>query len=206
MELNTVSICRIAFEMETPSPHDASNTIVILIGPIGAGKSTVGKLLSAKLGVPQIETDELRWKYYAEIGYDAELARQKHDTEGFWSLYQYWKPFEAHAVERILADYTHGVIDFGAGHSVYEDDALFARIQRILAPFAHVVLLLPSSDPEESLEILNERAPWLRNMQPNINEHFIRHHSNRDLAKHVVYTKGKTPEQTCEDVYRLVTS
>jgi adenylate kinase family enzyme len=176
-----------------------------LIGPIGAGKSTVGKLLSEKLGLPQIETDELRWKYYEEIGYDAALARKKNETEGFWSMYQYWKPFEAHAVERLLADYPAGIIDFGAGHSVYEDDALFARVKKLLAPYPHVILLLPSPNPEESLEILSAREPWLRDMKPNINEHFIRHHSNRHLAKHVVYTKDKMPEQTCEEVHRLVT-
>jgi adenylylsulfate kinase-like enzyme len=82
---------RMATVMEAPSPHESSNTVntvVILIGPIGAGKSTVGKLLSVKLGLLQIETDELRWKYYEEIGYDAALARKKNETEGFWSMYQ----------------------------------------------------------------------------------------------------------------------
>jgi hypothetical protein len=80
------------------------------------------------------------------------------------------------------------------------------RVKKLLAPYPHVILLLPSPDPEESLEILNARQPWLRDMTPNINEHFIRHHSNRDLAKHIVYSKGKTAEQTCEEVYDLVTA
>lgn len=180
------------------------NSEIILIGPIGAGKSTVGALLSEKLKIPQVEMDELRAKYYKEINYDEELANSKRETEGFWGLYQYQKPFEAHAVERLLSEHKNCVIDFGAGHSVYEDDRLFERVQKILAPYKYVVLLLPSPDLNESINILNERDEFLREMKPNINEHFIKHHSNYDLAKYTVYTKGKTPEETCTEILCLL--
>jgi len=180
------------------------NSEIILIGPIGVGKSTVGKLLSETLKIPQVDVDELRAKYYKEIGYDEELAKIKHETEGVWGLYQYWKPFEAYAVEKVLAEYQNCVIDFGAGHSVYEDDVLFERIQKILAPYPYVILLMPSSDADESISILNERSEFLRDMKPNINEHFIRHHSNYDLAKYTVYTKGKTPQETCKEVLDIL--
>ena len=184
------------------------NADMILIGPMGTGKSTIGKLLAAALHLPQRSMDDIRWAYYKEIGYDEALAKQKIDEEGFWALYQYWKPFEAHAVERLLADaeaeHSACVIDFGAGHSVYEDDALFARIQQVLAPYPNVVLMLPSPDEDESVEILNSRNESLREMKPNINEHFIKHHSNRDLAKFVVFTKGRTPEETRDDILGLI--
>ncbi|MEH2063239.1 MAG: hypothetical protein V7K50_13415 [Nostoc sp.] len=49
------------------------------------------------------------------------------------------------------------MIDFGAGHSVYEDDALFKRVQKVLEPYINVVLILPSPNLEESIQILNER-------------------------------------------------
>jgi shikimate kinase len=180
------------------------NTEIILIGPIGAGKSTVGKLLSEQLKIPQIEMDELRTTYYKEIGYDEEVAKSKREAEGFWGLYQYWKPFEAHAVERLLSEYRNCVIDFGAGHSVYEDEQLFKRVQNILLPYKYVILLLPSPDKDESIEILNEREEFLREMKPNINEHFIKHHSNYDLAKFTIYTKGKTPQETCVEILGLL--
>lgn len=180
------------------------NSEIILIGPIGAGKSTVGELLSDKLRLPQVEMDELRTRYYREIGYDDALAKSKRESEGFWGLYQYWKPFEAYAVERLLSEYKDCVIDFGAGHSVYEDKKLFERVHAILAPYKNIFLLLPSPDVDESINILNEREAFLREMKPNINEHFIKHHSNYDLAKHIIYTKNKTPEETCEEILHLL--
>ncbi len=163
------------------------------------GKSTLGELLSQKLGIPQCSMDDVRLDYYKEIGYDEEFAKQLREKEGFFAVYQYWKPFEAHAVERLLSEYSNCVIDFGAGHSVYEENELFQRVQRVLEPYNNVVLILPSPDLEESVQILNERNGGL-----DLNEHFIKHHSNHDLAKFVVYTKGKSPEETRDEIINMI--
>jgi hypothetical protein len=172
---------------------------VVLIGPVGVGKSTVGGLLADRLGWPHVSMDAVCFAYYAEIGHDRSSSKRRRQPGGFKALYDSWKPFEAHAVERILADHSDAVIDLGAGHSVQEDPALFARVQASLHPVRNVVLLLPSPDLEESVRILTERAAppagfdWHR--------HFVTHPSNRALAKLVVYTAGQTPEQTRGAVY-----
>ena len=49
---------------------------IILIGPVGTGKSTLGELLSEQLGIPQCSIDDVRWDYYKEIGYDEEVAKR----------------------------------------------------------------------------------------------------------------------------------
>ena len=49
--------------------QQATRSDIILIGPIGTGKSTLGRLLAAKLGLPQVSMDDVRWDYYREIGY-----------------------------------------------------------------------------------------------------------------------------------------
>lgn len=175
---------------------------VILIGPIGVGKTTVGELLARQLGIEQISMDELRIQYYNEIGYDENLAKRKREEDGWWSRYWYWKPFEAYAVERILAEHSNCVIDLGAGHSVYEDNYLFQQVQNLLAPYKNVILLLPALDVDESLKILNSRDEATAQLA-DVNEHFLRHPSNRDLAKFVVYTKGKTPQEVCDEIIRL---
>ena len=173
---------------------------IILIGPQTVGKSTVGELLAERLGLPQYSMDEQRWAYYKEIGYDETLAKKKRETEGVWGIIRYWKPFEAHAVERLLSDQTNCVIDFGAGHSVYDDPLLFQRVQRALAPYPNVVLLLPSPGLEESIRILNKRNQNLPDDIRSTNEHFLRHPSNSSLAKFTVYTKDKTPQETCSEI------
>lgn len=188
---------------------------IILIGPMMAGKSTIGRLLSERLGLPQIILDDLRWDYFNEIGYDDEESRRIVASEaGFRGLLDYWKPFEVHAVERVLADHDQGVIDFGAGYTVQEDEALFGRVEQALAPYEHVILLLPSPDLDKSMAILNERMEALmrEHDQPEeripivlqANEEFVKLPCNGRLAKRVVYTEGKTPEETCEELLQEI--
>ncbi len=177
---------------------------IILIGPVGTGKSTLGKLLAQKLGISQCSMDDVRLDYYQEINYDAELAQQIREEAGFEGIYRYWKRFEAYAVERLLSEHKNCVIDFGAGHSVFEDNELFQRVQRVLAPYENVVLILPSPNLEESIQILNERNGGIVSNGVDFNEHFVKHHSNHDLAKFVVYTNGKLPEETRDDILNMI--
>jgi len=190
-------------ELPKPKPRNislATKFEIILIGPVGSGKSTIAALLSKRLGLPRHSMDEVRWKYYDEIGYDWGVAKESHIQGGFWGLYHYWKPFEAYAVKRLLGDFRDCIFDFGGGNSVYEDDGLFEQVRELLAPYAHIILLLPSPDLDESLQILNTRDNIVSDDQREVNEHLVRHHSNYDLAKYVAYTKGKTPEQTCDEI------
>jgi hypothetical protein len=117
------------------------------------------------------------------------------------ALVAYWKPFEAHAVERLLSDHRDFVIDFGAGHTVHEDKALFERVRAALQPFQNVVLLMPDPDVETSLEIM-EGFDSILIRDREINRHFLTHPSNKILAKHAIYWRGLSPEETCNVVLR----
>ena len=179
---------------------------IVLIGPIGAGKSTVGTLLAEALRLPQVRMDEVRRQYYAEIGYTRAQEDQLRESGGFEAVYWYWKPFEVHAVERVLADHRNCVIDFGAGHSVYEDPRLFERARRALAPYRNVILLLPSPDPDESVRVLRERSREPAGPTIDFCDHFVRHPSNAALATRTVYTLGRTPRQTCDEIIALTSA
>lgn len=185
---------------------------VILIGPSGAGKTTLAKLLGAALGVPSLDLDKLRNAYYAEIGYVRAEAERVRAEGGMPALAAYWKPYEIYSVERLMQDYPTGhVIAFGAGQSVYDDPAQFERARVALAACT-VVLLLPSPDIEESIAILSARIHAAEPELPDsffpvieqMNRMFMSHPSNARLATHTVYTAGKTPEQTRDEILRLL--
>ena len=54
------------------------NSEIILIGPMGSGKTTVAELLYARTMLPHSSMDLLRWGYYDEINYDWGLAKNSH--------------------------------------------------------------------------------------------------------------------------------
>ena len=161
--------------------------------------------MSKELDLPFCSVDNVRSSYYERVGYDKSLAAKIAASEqGIQGVLGYSKPFEVQMIEEILADH-HGIIDFGASNSVYDDSELFVRIEKILAPYPNVILLLPSPDAEETAEILKNRLTTMlieagkdfTDELFELNEYFIKHPSNRQLAKLVVYTKGKTPEEIC---------
>lgn len=117
---------------------------VVLIGPVGVGKSTIAGLLAARMGWPHVSMDAVCSGYYAEASADPRRSQSAEQAADVRAAYQSWKPLEAYAVERILADHEHAVIDLGGGHSVQEDPTLFARVRAALAPVRNLALLLPS--------------------------------------------------------------
>lgn len=176
---------------------------IVLIGPVRAGKSTIGKLLAEAFALPQVSLDDKRWAYYREIGYDENLAKEIRAHGGFLALVMYWNLFEAYAVERLLAEHKNCVFDFGAG--IYESIESFDRVQNSLARYQNVVLLLPSPNKDESLQMLKERDPHPpKDNSFDFNAHFLNHHSYYDLAKFIVYTKDKTPADTCREILQFV--
>ncbi len=176
---------------------------IVLIGPVRAGKSTVAALLAQRLGVRQVSFDKERWRYYGEIGYDEALAREIRQRGGFLAQVLYWNLFDIHAVERLLAEHRDCVIDFGA--AIYWTGEGLARVQRALRPYRNVVLLLPSPDFEESRAILaaRDREPP-SDLNFDFNAYFLRHPTYRALATLTVYTKGKTPEETRDEILRRI--
>jgi len=187
---------------------------IILIGPSGAGKSTIAPLLAERLQWQVVELDNLRWTYYAEVGYDPGRAEQIRQQGGMIALARHWRPFDLYGLERVLQDYPDDhIISLGAGHSVFDDPEQFERAQQALAPFPHIILLLPTADIEESAQILRERLaakePDLHEgfleVITRINREFMQHPSNRRLATHLVYTHGKTPDEVCDAITSLVT-
>jgi shikimate kinase len=182
---------------------------IILIGPYGIGKGTLAELLSQKLGWSRYSLDDKGECYLKERPDYEDLQGKRND----WGLLSpEWQQYDAYVVGRSVTEISKSeenrVIDSGAGHSVYEDEEILARVQQILDPH-NVVLILPSRDNEESLGILLERtrkrgklAAYSDEQINEFNRRFIQCNSNYILADLIVYTKGKSPEETCEEILR----
>lgn len=187
------------------------NSSIILIGPIGVGKTTIGRLLAESLGLPLCSVDDVRSGYYEKVGYEKSLAATFGASEqGVRGVLRYTEPFDVQMIKMLLADFQQGVIDLGASNSIYEDKDLLAQFEHALGPYPNVILLIPSPDKEESAEILKDRLTRMLTESGQsisdelfaLNEYFIQHSSNYQLAKQLIYTEGKAPEIIRDDVIK----
>ena len=175
------------------------------------GKSTQAALLSAQLALPRASIDAVAWDYYRADGLDRAYADRLAAKEGELACYRYFESFLVSALQRHMRAQTGAIIDLGAGHTVSSRPEDPPRVRALLAPYRHVVLLLPSPDLEVCSAILRERTagiPWLQAIRDHsgldLNDWFLRQPDNFALATHTVYTHGRTPRQTCQDIVQCI--
>jgi shikimate kinase len=173
---------------------------IVLIGPIGVGKSTVAPLVASLTGRSIVSMDEVRFDYFRRAGYDDTLAATFGSSGDIAGLIAYWKPYEADAVEQLVVDESDAVLDFGAGHADYPDGPLLDRVAAALAEH-FVVLLMPAKSTEESAQLLrpqldDEHAGAVH----ELNRGFIASPSFRQLADTTVYVAGRTPAEIAAEV------
>jgi shikimate kinase len=182
---------------------DHTSADVFLLGPVGAGKTTIGRLLAQQLQRPQASLDGLRWRYYQEIGYDEAEQKRIMAAEGLAGVLDYWKRFDLHAIERLLAEHRDCIVDFGAGQTVFTGEAELVRLQKLLAPYPNVFLLLPSADLDESVAILHQRRQRQTAVQGvELDRFLINTYLAQGLASLVVYTGQKMATETRDEIIR----
>jgi hypothetical protein len=185
---------------------------LIFIGPTGAGKSTLGLLSADRLNLPSVSMDEVAEPYYNECDFGIAVFQKLRAEQGFLATHRQWEPVRVHAIERVLSDCGRVVLDLGAGHTHYEDPVMFDRVQRAIASCPNVILLLPSANLDRSIWLLKERCrskrgdDWVKDGYDFI-EHWVKDSCNHDLATLTIFTEGKTPMETCQEIIdRMVTS
>ncbi|MGI5448736.1 shikimate kinase [Streptomyces sp. CA-243310] len=158
--------------------------LVVLVGPMGSGKSTVGELLAARLGVPYRDTDA-----------DIVAATGREISDLFVDEGEpYFRELERQAVAAAVAEHT-GVLSLGGGAVLDEGTrGLLAGL-----PVAYL-----SMDVEEAVRrvglsaarpllAVNPRRQWRELME-------ARRHLYTEVARVVVATDDRTPEEVAQAV------
>lgn len=184
---------------------------IILVGPMGVGKTTLALHLSEKLGLLNFPIDRLKWYYRFKNGYDLAKGTKILKESGFQELANYFTDYFGNAeLAEILNEFRGGIFDFGASHSHYENYNDLLEAKRILAPFNNIIQLLPTDDFETNCKILDKRIgkryediEWKKevlNSYIEQNRVYLLSNSYSSLAKTTVYTEGKTIEQVGEEI------
>lgn len=191
-----------------PAARDLDHAkTVVLVGPLAAGKTTLGSLIAERTGRPFIDIDEISWDYGREVGWDLERLLERDKAVGWVESEREWEPARAHAVERVLADHPGAVIAFGAGYTSFTEPQYADRVRAALAQVPHVIHLLPSPDPERSVAILRARAIESRDRDWIIEGHdfiaqWVAEVLPAELATMTVYTDGSTVTDSAEQIVR----
>ncbi len=162
----------------------SAGPLVVLVGPMGSGKSTVGALIAERLGTSYRDTDA-----------DIVAAEGRPISDIFIEDGEpHFRALERAAVRAALAEHP-GVLALGGG-AVLDDDT-----RALLA--AHPVVYL-SMDVDEAVKrvglntarpllAVNPRRQWRELME-------ARRHLYTEVARAVVATDERTPEEVAQAV------
>ena len=168
---------------------------IILMGPIGVGKTTQAQLLSKELKVPVCTYDKVKYQYRKNAGFDEMAAESIYESKGLYAMLCYMNEFKARTLAPIIEDNPGHIIDLGGGAQCFDEPHQVEMAQKAFEKVENVFLLMPSKSVTTSQEYLAhvlEKYP--------INDYLIEHDTNEVLAKKVVYTLGKKPEDTTAEI------
>ncbi|MFC8405111.1 shikimate kinase [Streptomyces griseoincarnatus] len=157
---------------------------LVLTGPMGVGKSTVGRLLAERLGVGYRDTDD---DIVAAEGRTISDIFVEDGEPAFRAL-------EKEAVRQALASH-HGVLALGGGAILDPDTRALLAGERVvhLSMEVEEAVRRTGLGAARPLLAVNPRKQWRELME-------ARRHLYEETATAVVPTDGRTPEEVADAV------
>jgi len=158
--------------------------VVVLVGPPGAGKSTVGALLADRLGVPLRDTDE-----------DVEAGAGKSVADIFVDDgEQHFRELESGSVAAALSEHD-GVVSLGGGAVLAEST------RKLLADHRVVFLDVGLAEAASRVGLGSARPLLLGNVRAQLKALLDeRRPLYREVAHVVIDTNSRTPEEVADQV------
>jgi shikimate kinase len=153
--------------------------LIVLVGPMGVGKSTVGQLLAERLGAGYRDTDD-----------DIVAAQGRTIAEIFVEEGEpAFRAIEKQAVREALAGHD-GVLALGGGAVLDPDTRALLAGQRVvyLSMDVEEAVKRTGLNAARPLLAINPRRQWRELME-------ARRHLYEEVATAVVTTDGRTPEE-----------
>jgi shikimate kinase len=153
--------------------------LIVLVGPMGVGKSTVGQLLAERLGAGYRDTDD-----------DIVAAQGRTIAEIFVEEGEpAFRAIEKQAVREALAGHD-GVLALGGGAVLDPDTRALLAGQRVvyLSMDVEEAVKRTGLNAARPLLAINPRKQWRELME-------ARRHLYEEVATAVVTTDGRTPEE-----------
>ena len=166
----------------------ASN--IFLIGPMGSGKSAVGRSLSRYLGKPFYDSDT---EIVRRTGVDIPYIFEKEGETGF-------RERERETIEALVA--LRGIVLATGGGAI-----LLQENRRLLAERGWVVYLETSVDQQAERVKQGRNRPLLSNVDPAIRLQelmAVRDPLYRSIADITVSTDGRRVKAVAEDIVRVI--
>lgn len=159
---------------------------ITLIGMMGSGKTTIGKILSKQTGISAIDLDDfIENKENKSI---SEIFKTKGE--------QYFRTVEAITIKELTQTTSSQILSLGGG--AFENE----QTREFLLKNSTVIYL--ETTPEEIFKRIKKtnNRPLLKNNMTikKISEIMTERKNNYNLAHHKILTDGKTPSKIAEEI------
>ncbi|UOK42418.1 MULTISPECIES: shikimate kinase [Flavobacterium] len=168
---------------------------IVLVGYMGSGKSTVGKLLSEKTEIPFFDLDAI-----------IEEKEQKTISELFSEIGEIrFRKIEHEMLNNFMAAYDHYILSLGGGTPCYANNHLQLQKEGVDS------IYLKGSIHELTKRLMPQKKyrPLIAHQSDEeLHEFIAKHLFDRSYfylkSKHVVSVDGKNPEDVVEEIIRLL--